>query len=594
MPESADEPKLFRDATLEELTHVENEFDDYSLQSLLPYRLSQLGPAMAVADLDNNGRDDIFLGGSAGHAGQVALQDGEGRFQISPQPALEKDRAAEDMGAVWLDVDLDGDLDLFVVGGGNEAELAARVYAPRLYLNDGTGKLSQAPSDAVPDIRTSGGPIVAADFDRDGDTDLFLGGRQIPGNYPLPCRSYILVNVGGRFVEQTEQLAPGLADIGMVTAGLWTDVDNDGWLDLMLTTEWGSIQCFHNQQGALVNISAIAGLTAYLGWWTGITGADLDGDGDIDYIATNLGLNTKYHTSDEHPFRLYYGDFDGTGTRQLVEAEYEGETLFPMRGKSCSTHAMPFLADKFTTYRDFASASLQDIYSSECLDNSYQCSANTLASAVLLNDGKAHFEFVELPVAAQLSPGFGVVVTELTGDGIPDVLIAQNFFAPQPETGRMDGGCGVLLQGQGDGTFQAVPPRQSGIVLPEDATAASAIDLNADGQPDLVVATNNGPVHKFVYQQPLPGKFLAVRLQGVTSSSQAAGARIVVTGEDGRKQTTEVYAGSGYLSQQAPVYFFGRDEKIDGTCQVTVTWPDGRTTSQHVENQPIVIMPPPP
>jgi hypothetical protein len=362
----------------------------------------------------------------------------------------------------------------------------------------------------------------------------------------------------------------------------------------MLTTEWGAIQCFHNQQGALVNISAVAGLTAYLGWWTGITGADLDGDGDIDYIVTNLGLNTKYHTSDEQPFRLYYGDFDGTGTRQLVEAEYEGDTLFPMRGKSCSTHAMPFLADKFTTYKDFASASLQDIYSSECLDDSYQCSANTLASVVLLNDGKGHFEFLELPVAAQLSPGFGVVVTELTGDGIPDVLIAQNFFAPQPETGRMDGGCGVLLQGQGDGTFKTIPPRQSGIVLPEDATAASAMDLNADGQPDLIVATNNGPVHRFVCQQPRHGKFLAVRLQGVTSSSQAAGARIVVTGEDGRKQTTEVYAGSGYLSQQAPVFFFGRDEKIDGTCQVTVTWPNGGTTSQHVENQATVIMPTPP
>ncbi len=163
---------------------------------------------MAIADLDNNGRDDIFLGGSAGHSGQVALQDGEGRFHISPQPALQKDRAAEDMGAVWLDVDLDDDLDLLVVGGGNEAELAAHVYGPRLYLNDAAGNLSRAPSDAVPDIRTSGGPIVAADFDRDGDTDLFLGGRQTPGKYPLPGRSYVLVNVGGRFVEQTEQLAP--------------------------------------------------------------------------------------------------------------------------------------------------------------------------------------------------------------------------------------------------------------------------------------------------------------------------------------------------------------------------------------------------
>ena len=589
-------PSLFSEhATGEVLIHEENAFDDYELQPLLPYKLSQLGPSLAVADIDGDGDDDLFLGGAAGKPGRVAVQETGGGYRVVPQDALDADRAAEDMGAVWLDSEGDGDLDLLVLSGGNETEADAQVSQPRLYLLDGQGVLHRAAAELLPSLRLSGGPVAAADFDRDGDTDLFLGGRQVPGRYPSPCDSYLLTNEAGRFTDATARLSAGLAGIGMVTGALWTDVDNDGWLDLMLSLEWGGIHLFRNRKGVLENASAEAGLTTRSGWWSGITSVDADGDGDLDYITTNLGLNTKYHASDEHPLRMYYGDFDGSGEKRLVEAEYEDETLFPMRGKSCSTHAMPFLADKFKTYRDFAVASLQDIYTTECLDASYQCSANELATGLLLNDGAGHFEFRPLPMEAQLSPGFGVIATDATGDGIPDVFIAQNFFAPQPETGNMDGGLGVLLRGRGDGTFEAVSPSRSGIVIAEDATAVSATDVNADGRPDFVVASNKGRLRTLARLPSAQSEFLAVRLAGVTSSSQAAGARIEVSVGDGPKQLTEVAAGSGYLSQQSPVYFFGRGAGNEGEpWNVTVIWPDGQKTVRSVSGESTIVMPPPP
>lgn len=585
LPVAVDESfsPMFANRFVAGIDHQENEFDDYGLQPLLPHRMSRLGPAIAAADVDDDGDIDYFVGGASGQPGRIILKgDGTSELSLSVQPALDADKAMEDMGAVWLDVERDGDVDLFVASGGNEHEVGSDPLRLRLYLNDGGGNLVRS-KRRCPDVRVSAGPLAAADFDADGDVDLFVGGRQIPGQYPLPADSYLLLNQDGAFEDHTSRLAPAMRQLGMVTGAVWTDVDNDTDLDLLVTTEWGPIRLFRNRDGVLAEDSASAGLTAYQGWWTGISGGDFDRDGDIDYVATNLGTNTKYHATDEHPFRLFYGDFDGSGKRRLVEAEYENETLFPVRGKSCSTHAMPSLGEKFTTYRAFAAASLEEIYTPECLDDSYQCSANWLQSVVLLNDGSGTFQVKPLPVEAQLSPGFGVAVAEFTGDGVPDLFVAQNFFSPQPETGNMDGGLGCVLNGNGDGTFSAISPRESGVVIPGDAAAALAVQINGDHAPDLLVATNNGALH-LLESQSTDGRdqnsIIEVTILGVRSVSEIAGTRVEFRSAGQPVQLMELASGSGYLSQAAPLLYFAVDAELEATLRVR--WPDGRTMESTV------------
>ncbi len=515
-PHKKPPPSMYREvAAPPGLVHQERPFDDYTEQPLLPYRLSQLGPGLAIADWDGDGDDDMFLGGAAGQPGQLAVNQGDGRFQVTSMPSLEQDREAEDLGAVWFDVEGDGDLDLYVVSGSNERPPQATELQDRLYLNDGRGSLVRAPQ-RLPELKDSGSVVCAADFDRDNDVDLFVGGRVIPGKYPLTPNSHLLVNEDGKLVDRVVDLAPGLQTAGLVTSAIWSDADNDGWIDLLVTCEWGSIKYFRNLEGRLVEQTEAAGLAAHTGWWNGIAASDFDHDGNLDYVVTNWGLNTKYHATEEHPSLLYYGDFDNSGKYQLVEAEFEDETLFPMRGKSCSTHAMPFLAERFSTYRDFAAANLQEIYTPQCLEKAYRFAINTLSSGVLMNSGRGRFEFHALPRFAQASPGFGVVATEVDGDGHPDVYVVQNFFATQPETGNLDGGLSVLLRGTGKGTFDVVEPAASGLIVPDDASAVAAADLNGDHRPDMVVAANNGAPRVFAPQTETSAKISGGASEGTS------------------------------------------------------------------------------
>ena len=256
--------------------------------------------------------------------------------------------------------------------------------------------------------------VAAADYDRDDDLDLFVGSRVIPGQYPLSPASRLLRNdssVSPRFTEVTHEVAPELRLTGLVTSAIWSDADGDGWLDLLVTHEWGPIKLYRNQGGRLVDSTVEAGLADLLGWWNGVAARDIDNDGDIDYAVTNFGLNTKYgEPSADKPIVLYYGDFDNSGHMRLVEAKYEAESLLPVRGKSCSQHAIPPLRQEFPTYRQFAVASLADIYTPKCLEDAHRFEVNTLASGVLINDGEAHFTFYPLPRIAQTSPGFGVIL----------------------------------------------------------------------------------------------------------------------------------------------------------------------------------------
>ena len=558
-----------------DVAHVEDAYDDFADQPLLPNRMSRLGPGLALGDIDGDGITDAYLGGAKGQAGRiVSLAGGGAPRAAGPVGAFETDGSSEDLGALLFDADSDGDNDLLVNSGGPARYAFDALLGDRLYLNDGQGSFTPAAPGMLPKNRDSSGAIAAADFDRDGDLDVVIGGRYKPREYPATPTSRLLINDGGRFTDMTEQLAPGLNETGMVTAALWSDVNNDGWIDLLLTHEWGPVKVFFNHRGKLSESTDRAGTADLLGWWNAITGRDIDNDGDIDYAVTNAGLNTKYHASPGRPALLYFDDFGLGGRMRIVEAEYEGDTLFPVRGRSCSTTAMPHLGMQFETFHKFASATLQDIYTPRRLENAVRLEVNTLESGMLLNDGTGRFRFVAFPRIAQAAPGFGVALTEVDGDGYADLFFVQNSFSPQPETGNLDGGLSLLLLGTKSGVFTPVWPDRSGLVVHGDAKALSTVDLNGDNWVDFAITQNDGPLIVFKNRGSRTNQPFTVRLYGKPGNLAAAGSRVTVILDDDSRQTAEVYAGNGYLSQSTNTLFFGLG-KNGSAVQVMVRWPDG-------------------
>ena len=480
------------------LTHRERLFNDFIKQPLLPHKLSQEGPALAWGDVDSDGDEDLFFGQGRGTPGQLLRNEGGGTLKPVTCAALGESSDCEDVAAQFFDADGDDDLDLYVVSGSYEYEAGAAQLRDRLYLNDGSGNFSTAPATALPDLRDCGSCVVPADFDRDGDTDLFVGSRVVPGEYPTAPQSRLLLNESAdgevRFVEVPEEQAPGLGEAGLVTSAVWADVDSNGWEDLLVAVEWGPVRVFANKEGSLREITAEAGLGGRHGWWNEISAADVDGDGDTDFAVANFGLNTKYHASDESPALLFYGDYHGEGKRHIVEAEVEHGVLVPLRGRSCSLAAMPELSEKFKSYHLFASSSLDEIYGPRPIKSAERFECHTLESGLLINDGTGRFEFRSLPRIAQISPVFGMAFEDFDGDGHLDLALAGNFYHPQWETGPYAGSIGVLLRGDGSGQFVAMDPGESGLLLPGDVRGLSVRDLNADGRADLFATRNNDSV----------------------------------------------------------------------------------------------------
>jgi hypothetical protein len=480
------------------LTHRERLFNDFMKQPLLPHKLSQQGPAFAWGDIDGDGDEDLFFGQGRGTAGQILRNEGNGNMNPVPCPDLAANFDREEVAAHFFDADGDKDLDLYVVCGSYEYPAGAPQLGDRLYLNKGDGTFTAAPDGALPDFRDVGSCVVSADFDQDGDLDLFVGTRVIPGEYPAPPPSRLLLNESAkgkvRFTAAPAERAPGLEKAGLVTGAVWADIDADGWTDLLLAVEWGPVRVFSNKGGNLRETTKEAGLAARHGWWNGIAAADLDRDGDMDFAVANFGLNTKYHASREAPALLFYGDYHGDGQRHIVEAEIEDGVLVPIRGRSCSLAAMPGLAEKFKTYHLFASSSLDEIYGLTPIKSAERFACHTLESGLLINDGTGKFEFRPLPRIAQISPIFGMVFEDFDRDGHLDLALAGNFYQPQWETGPYDGSIGVLLRGDGSGQFVAVDPVESGLLLPGDLRGLAALDLNADGRIDLFATRNNDSV----------------------------------------------------------------------------------------------------
>jgi hypothetical protein len=452
---------------------------------------------MAWGDVDGDGDEDLYLGGTKAYEGRLFIRNADGRFALSAQSALLANKDGEDAAALFFDFDSDGDLDLFAASRADREETGDLGCGPRLYLNDGHGNFTRAPGGSVPDLRDSASCVVTADFDRDGDLDLFVGGSSIPGKYPLSASCRLLINKGGKLVDETPQ---DLREAGLVTDAIWSDADGDGWPDLLLTTEWGPVKLFHNKTGQLIERTREAGLADRTGWWNAIAAGDIDGDGDIDYVLANQGLNTQYQASPQKPELLFYGNWDSSGTFQLLEAYFVGELGYPHRGLDALSKAMPSLKQNFPTFHQFAGAAIEDLFTMERLRRAHRREANTFESGVLINNGRASFEFAALPSLAQIAPARDVELVDLNADGKLDLVIAQNDFSPQRETGRMDGGVSLLLLGDGKGGFDPLWPNRSGIMVAGEARRLAVTDLNRDGRLDIVFGVFPGGLRAFINQ----------------------------------------------------------------------------------------------
>lgn len=557
---------------------AEPDAHEFVAQSLLPFRKQGAGPGLAVGDLDGDHVDDLILGGLAGVPLRVFTQNA-GRLQPVVSPAL-SGRASDVADAAPLIVDLnrDGIADLFLARAGVNQPAGSSRYQPQAYL--GTAADGFVPAEGMlPDLPISAGPVAAADWNRDGWIDLFIGGRVVPGRYPVAPASALLTNRGGRFENTIATDAPGLEQAGLANSALWTDVDGDGWVDLLVCYEWGMVRCWRNQSGrSLQEATHELGFDrAGTGLWQSLAAADFNGDGRLDYAVGNLGLNTRYHAAPDAPMLLLRTALTPQGNPQIVEAETVGGRLVPVRGRNQLAPFMPDLPRRFTSYRSYAAASLPEILGPTRLGAAETFRVTELRSGVFLS-GLDGFVFQPLPAEAQLAPVFGLAAGDFDGDGRPDLYAVQNWFAPNPEVGRFSGGVSAFLLGDGRGGFTSVSAGTSGLLVPGDAKGLATFDQNGDGWPDFLL-TRRGSPHLFFLNQGVPTRRgLAVRLEGGTRAAIVAGARVTVTTAGGEKRLGEISTGGGYMSQSAPEFYVSW-QPADLPLSIQTTWADGQSTS---------------
>jgi enediyne biosynthesis protein E4 len=443
-------PILFPDVTASSgiaFRHTENTYTDFKTQRLLYYQPSRMGGKLSKGDVNNDGNDDVFFGGAAGQAGELYWGNDDGTFVKAEHQPWESEAAAEDIGSVFFDVDGDGDVDLYVVSGGSEFPVGSVQYQDRLYLNDGQGKFLRY-IDGLPSLTTSGSCVMAADYDKDGKPDLFVGGRHVPSRYGTLPRSFILHNnTSGNAVTLTDVTAQVNSDLlnpGMVTAAVWTDINNDTWPDLMITGEWMPVRIFMNHQGKLIERKDPA-LENSNGWWTAIAEADLDDDGDPDYLLGNVGLNLPFKATRQEPVQLFAGDYNNDGALDPVLCHYIQGRSYPLATRDELLDQINTLRKKFVSYSSYANATIQDIASNDQRRSAYTYAAYTLQSAWLENVGGKSFILHALPDLAQVSVIHGFVADDITGDGKKEVLAAGNFYPFKSQIGRSDASVGFIF-----------------------------------------------------------------------------------------------------------------------------------------------------
>lgn len=555
-PTKAKEP-LFEDVSaLIDHTHVDEPFDDFERQPLLPNALSQLGPGVSWFDVDGDGKEDLLIGSGRGGHLALYLNDGKGGFTRPDAEIWARQIVTRDQTTI-----LGVGKQKVLAGSSNYEDGLARGGAVKLYDAE-----SRAVEDAVGGQASSTGPLALADVDGDGSLGLFVGGRVIAGRYPEAADSLLLKNENGKWVVRQK-----FEKIGLVSGAVFSDLDGDGRPELILACEWGPVRVFRNEGGTFKEITAQLGLAGYSGWWAGVTTGDFDGDGRLDIIASNWGLNSNYRTSREHPRTIHFGDLADRGIVDIVEAYYDPDMQkeVPDRGLKAVTAALPFLTQKWTSFEGYGRASVQDIYG-EQLTKMATLEANTLQSVVFLNRGD-HFEAVPLPKEAQFSPAFGVAVADFDGDGNEDLLLAQNFFAVNPDNARCDAGRGLVLRGDGHGSFIPMNGQDSGIKVYGEQRGCALCDYDEDGRVDIAITQNGNATKLYHNVGAKPG--LRIHLRGAPGNPAGIGGKIRLIARGKKGPVRELHAGSGYWSQDSAVAIMSLAEPA---TQIEVQWPHAK------------------
>lgn len=470
-----------------DFVHSENKYNEFEKEVLLPHNISQNGPFSSVADVNNDGLDDLYIGGATNQSGVLYIQNKNGKFSKSTSQPWEKDKESEDLQSLFFDADGDKDMDLYITSGGSEKAEGNKTLKDRLYINNGKG-IFESKNKILPNIYSSSQSVKASDIDHDGDLDLFIGTRLISNKYGFPATSYLLINENGIFKQASKKVAPALKDIGMVTDAVFTDIDNDNFEDLIIVGEWMKITVLKNNNGKeFIDKTKAYNLDNTTGLWWSITANDIDNDGDDDYIIGNLGQNNKFKASKEHPFKIYANDFDNNGTNDIVLAKFYKDDYVPLRGKECSTQQMPFLAEKFNDYHSFASSKLIDVLPKDKINEAIIHEVSSFDSVILLNDnGKLVLK--SLPNMAQISPLKSSIVEDFNNDGFKDILYVGNHFGVEVETTRYDAGFGGLLLGDGNNNFNFFDASKSGFIIPNDSRDIKRLNQEDN---DLILTTNN-------------------------------------------------------------------------------------------------------